>query len=156
MIFVECYTDLLLVKELGVPRKSIAHESGKGNVVNKVKNEKKRAMGIVDEDPGSPDPKDMSNYVEEVSEASLKFMSRKNDDSKKLVVVSPYLEHWLLARARANKIDPATFGVPSDPKELHKIARIDLKPNFREFLELLISVDQGIKTLKKWIKESAK
>ncbi len=129
MIFVECYTDMLLVKGLGVSRKTIAHETGKGNVVNKVKNEKTKAIGIVDEDPGSPNPKDMSNYVEKASEASLKFMCRKGDETKRLVVISPYLEHWLLARARANKIDPANYKVPSDPKELHKIARIDLKPN---------------------------
>jgi len=152
VILVECYPDTYLVKVMGFPRKSVAHEGGKGNVIKKLKNEKKQSIGIIDEDPYSPDPRDIANYFEKDSGAGIRLLQRGNDKRKQLVVITPYLESWLLNRAKVNGIKPETYNLPSDPEQLHRIPRIDKNRNFQEFIKQLVSQDEGIKILKKWLR----
>ncbi len=77
----------------------------------------------------------------------------KDDASKRLIQISPYLEHWLLDRARQNRIAPKDFGLPSDPKELHSIPHVEMDRNFQGFLNEVVESDDEIDTLKKWILE---
>lgn len=152
MIIVECYTDEFLVKSIGFPRRQIKHEGGKGKVMEIVK-KKDMTVGIIDEDPYSDQPSDLENYIEKDTRSTVKLLIRKDDASKRLIQISPYLEHWLVDRARQNRISPNDFGLPGDPKELHSIPHVERNKNFRRFLKKLIEADDEIDTLKKWILE---
>lgn len=152
MIIIECYTDEFLVKSIGFPRRQIKHEGGKGKVMEIVK-KKDMTVGIIDEDPYSDQPSDLENYIEKDTRSTVKLLIRKDDNSKRLIQISPYLEHWLLDRARQNRISPKDFGLPNDPKELHSIPHVERNRNFHSFLNKLIEADDEIDTLKKWIME---
>ena len=71
-----------------------------------------------------------------------------------LIQISPYLEEWLLNRAKRNKIKPKKFNLPDDPEKLHKIPKLKKNRNFQKFLEKLIDIDTEIQTLKKWIEDA--
>ncbi len=152
MIVVECDPDEFLVKSIGFPGKLIKHESGKGKVLGVV-NKKQHAIGIIDEDPDSSQPGEMKKYIEKEAFETIKLLVRKDDDGKRIIQISPYLEQWLLHRAKQNGISVKDFGLPDDPKEMHNITHIERGKNFQNFLNELIKTDDEVKTIKKWIKE---
>jgi len=153
MIVVECYLDEFLVKSLGFFKRLIKHEGGKGEVLSKVR-KNRIAIGIVDEDPHSNQPSEMQRYIERETSHTVKLLVRKDDDRKRIIQISPYLEHWLLHRARQNQILPKDFGLPDTPKTMHDVPHIERSRNFQNFLNKLIKVDDEANTLKKWIKEA--
>ena len=111
------------------------------------------AIGIIDEDPDSGQPSDLKKYIEKDSRHAIKLLVWKDDDSKRLIQISPRLEDWLYSRALQNQIAPMSFDLPKYPEDLHKILRVDEKENFHRFLNKLIEADDEIDTLKKWISE---
>ena len=60
-IAVECYPDEAVLRALGVPRKQLLHEARKGEVFNWLK-KNAGGVGMVDEDPASAQPRDLSSY----------------------------------------------------------------------------------------------
>jgi hypothetical protein len=60
-IAVECYPDEAVLCALGVPRKQLLHEARKGEVFNWLK-KTPGGLGVVDEDPGSAQPRDLVSY----------------------------------------------------------------------------------------------
>ncbi len=152
MIVVEGYSDKALVADMGFPGKRIKIGRDKGKVLESVK-KGQAAIGIIDEDPDSGQPSDLRNYVEKDSRSTIKLLVRKDDDSKRLIQISPRLEDWLYSRAQQNRIDPKSFDLPKCPEDLHKILRVDKKEDFHRFLNELIEADDEIDTLKKWISE---
>ena len=153
MIVVEGYADKALVADMGFPKKQIKIGRDKGKVLESVK-KTQAAIGIIDEDPDSGQPSDLRrNYIEKDSRRTIKLLARKDDDSKRLIQISPRLEDWLYSRALQNQISPMSFGLPKYPEDLHKILRVDKKENFHRFLNELIEADDEVKTLKKWISE---
>ena len=152
MIVVEGYADKALVADMGFSKKQIKIGRDKGKVLESVK-KTQAAIGIIDEDPDSGQPSDLRNYIEKDSRHTIKLLARKDDDSKRLIQISPRLEDWLYSRAIKNQISPGSFGLPKYPEDLHKILRVDKNKNFRRFLKKLIELDDEIKTLKKWISE---
>ncbi|NOQ28711.1 MAG: hypothetical protein GQ566_01230 [Methanosarcinales archaeon] len=152
MIVVEGHSDKALVTDMGFPEKQIKIGSGKGKVLESV-NKNQATIGIIDEDPYSVQPSDLKKYIEKDSRRTIKLLARKDDDSKRLIQISPRLEDWLYSRARQNQIDPRSFGLPKYPEDLHNILRVDKKENFHRFLNELIKVDDEMGTLKKWISE---
>lgn len=153
MIVVECDPDEYLMKSMGFSRKKIKHESGKGDVLRIVRKNQK-VIGIIDEDPDSTQPLEIKKFKEQETMQTVKLLVRKDDPEKKLIQISPYLEHWLINRASKNKILPNDFGLPDDPKEMHDIVHIERYKNFQSFLKKLIQEDNEIKMLKKWINEA--
>jgi hypothetical protein len=152
MIFVEGYPDRALLEGMGFPRNQIKIGRDKGRVLKSVR-KGQAAIGIIDEDPDSGQPSDLKNYIEKDSRHTIKLLARKDDDSKRLIQISPRLEDWLYLRARQNQIDPKSFGLPKYPEDLHKIPRVERNRNFHNFLNELIEADDEIDTLKKWIME---
>ena len=152
MIIVECFVDEFLIKELGFSPKKIRHEGGKGKVLEKVR-KNRGAVGVVDEDPGSSQPGEMKKYVVKETTKTIKLLVRNDDEQKHVIQISPYLEHWLLKRAKTNKISPKDFSLPDDAKALHGIPHVEKDRNFQGFVRKLIQNDEEMKTLKKWIEE---
>ena len=153
MILVECDPDEFLVRSMGFSRRMIKHESGKGNVLRKLKNVQ-MTIGIIDEDPDSTQPKEMSRYTERESSNTIKLLARNDDPEKKIIQISPYLEHWLIIRARQNQISLKDYDLPDDPIEMHDITHIERNKNFQSFLHELIDKDTEIRTIQSWIKEA--
>lgn len=155
MILVECDPDEFFVKSMGFSRKKIKHESGKGNVLRKL-NKDPMTIGMIDEDPHSSQPSEMKRYIEAEKKDTIKLLVRNDNTGKKVIQISPYLEHWLINRARQNKISLKYYDLPDDPVEMHDITHIERNKNFQDFLHELINKDAEIRTIQSWIKEAIK
>lgn len=150
MIVVECKNDELLMKRMGFPRKEIHHAGNKGNVFNKVKKLKK-AIGLIDEDPNSEQPGEYKKYKLMQKEGGIKLLENIHDKDKCVVQVSPYLEHWLLDRAKKCNVHPGKYSLPDDPKDLHRLTRLDKNRNFIDFLDTFINSDKELAVMREWI-----
>ncbi|UCD00169.1 MAG: hypothetical protein JSW66_09865 [Phycisphaerales bacterium] len=151
-ILVECYPDAALLHALGVRGKQLRHERCKGEVVKRVL-KFDCAIGLIDEDPSSAQPRDLDNYEELQAAEGLRLLARRDDKTKRLVIVCPRLEDWLFQRARSSDIKPEEYGLPTDPDHLHGIPRYELKGGFQRFLAELKERDSGIHLLRQWLVE---
>ena len=149
-VLVECNADEAVLRALGVSKKQIQHEHCKGEVVKKVR-KLDCAAGLIDEDPASAQPRDLDNYKEVQANEGLRRLVRRDNENKRLVIVCPRLEDWLIQRAKSLGIRPKNYGLPNDPNELHSIPRYEQKENFRRFLAELIERDSGMHLLRQWI-----
>ena len=149
-VFVECYPDAALLRALGVSKKQLRHERCKGEVVKRV-HKFDCATGLVDEDPTSTQPRDLDNYKQIQTVEGLCLLTRRNDDNKRLVIICPRLEEWLVSRAKSSGIRPEDYGLPGDPDRLHSIPRYEQKPGFLRFLTELKERDKGMQLLQQWI-----
>lgn len=151
-VLVECYHDTALVRSLGVSRRQIGHENGKGNVMLSLAKWNGDAIGIIDADPGKQDstPGEMVKYRVKQTQHGLTLMTHSSDMHKALVVINPTLEDWLLARAEASNLRLRDYALPESARTMHKSPRYELKLGFRRLLADLAS-DDGMKTLKKWL-----
>lgn len=155
MILVECDPDEFFVKSMGFPRKKIKHESGKGNVLKKLKNDP-MTIGMINEDPHSSQPSEMKRYIESEKKDTVKLLVRNDNTGKKVIQISPYLEHWLINRAKQNQIPLKDYNLPDDPVEMHDITHIERNKNFQNFLNDLIKKDAEIRTIQKCIQKAIK
>ena len=149
-VFVECYPDAALIRSLGITKKQLFHERCKGEVIKQVF-KSDSAIGLIDEDPASAQPRELSNYKQIQSEEGLKLLARNNDKNKKLIIVCPRLEEWFIDRAKSSGIQPKDYGLPDDPDRLHSISRYDKREGFKRFLAELKEKDQGMKLLQQWL-----
>ena len=150
MIFVECYPDELLLRTLGISRQSLRHERCKGNVVKRVR-DLAQAVGLIDEDPDSTQPKELRNYQVTKETEGLRLLVHRDADRRKLVMVCPRLEEWIFRRSAVSGVSPAKFNLPKDAESLHRIPRYEQKPKFRQFLEELVAKDSSFALLKAWL-----
>lgn len=150
MIVVECYLDEYLIKSLGFSKRQIKHQSGKCKVIRSLLRLQGK-IGIIDEDPDSIQPPELKNYDVILETENLKLLERKSSKNQYLIVISPYLEGWIVKRAIHNRIDLNDYGLESDAISLHNIPHIEEKLKFRTFLSHLITNDEEIDTLKSWI-----
>ncbi|UCF17262.1 MAG: hypothetical protein JSW59_07330 [Phycisphaerales bacterium] len=153
-ILVECYPDAAILRVLGVPRRQLSHQRCKGEVVKRVLRVV-CSTGLIDEDPGSGQPRHLNNYKQVQADEGLRLLAHRDDRSRRLIVVCPKLEDWLIGRARSSGIQPEDYGLPGDPDRLHAIPRYERKEGFRRFLAELKERDSGIRLLRRWILEQA-
>lgn len=153
-ILVECNADESVLRALGLSKKQIRHERCKGEVINRLR-KLPGAIGVVDEDPASAQPRDLNNYQEEVQTTEgLRLLTRQGKGAQRLILVCPKLEDWLIHRARSIGIEPENYGLPADPNRLHSIPRYEQKEGFRHFLAELKERDSGMHLLRRWIFEA--
>lgn len=151
-VLVECYPDAALLRALGVPRKQIRHESCKGEVVKRVL-KSECAIGLIDEDPTSGQPRELANYNQIQAAEGLRLLARRSDKNKRLIIVCPRLEDWLIAKAKSSGIRPEDYGLPNDPDRLHSIPRYEQKADFDRFLADLKERDKGMHLLSQWVRQ---
>jgi len=150
VIVVECYNDEFLIKTLVFSRPK--HEGCKGKVLEKVnKDRNPLVIGMVDEDPDSHQPSSLRDYVQREGKSSIKLLVSKRDDRRRIVPISPFLEEWILQRARQNKISPSVFDLPNDSHALHSIPNLHKRLNFQKFLKYLVEKDAEMAALKEWL-----
>jgi hypothetical protein len=51
-------------------------------------------------------PSERLKYIEKESKSTIKLLVKNNDESKKIIVLSPDLEGWILSRAKLNRVSP--------------------------------------------------
>ena len=152
-VLVECDADETVLRALGLPKKQLLHFGGKYELLKKLK-ERTNDVGMVDEDPGKLQPKDMGNYRQTESAEGLHLLTRRGRGGQRLVVICPKLEDWLIERAKSSGIRPEDYGLPSDPDKLHSIPRYEQKEGFCRFLAELKERDSGMHLLRRWILEA--
>ena len=150
-VLVECNADEVVLRALGLPGKQLLHFGGKYELVKKLK-ERAHDVGMVDEDPGKVEPKDMGNYRQTDSAEGLHLLTRQGSGSQRLVVICPKLEDWLIARAKSSGLQLEDYGLPIDPDHLHSIPRYEQKDGFLRFIAELKERDRGMHLLHQWIK----
>jgi len=151
-VLVECYPDEMVLRVLGVPAKQLRHERCKGEVVKRVL-KFDCATGLIDEDPSSAQPRDLSHYKQVHDAAGLRLLARRDDENKRLIIVCPLLEDWLIHRAESSGVKPEQYGLPSDPKRLHAIPRYEQKEGFHRLLVELKERDSGMQLLRRCVLE---
>jgi hypothetical protein len=152
MIAVECFPDEMLVRSMGIPVARITHQKGKGNVVNAVVRGQ-ASVGLIDQDPDSSQPSQLSSFQSVAQEGALALMEHDSANDRRLVVISPRLEEWLIARAVASGVNPRDYGLPQTANDL-KRRRYDRFPKYRAFLDQLGATDGEFKALRSWLAET--
>ncbi len=91
LLHLECLPDETIVKCLGIPKKSIKHHNDKGRVCNfLMKNSSSPLIGLIDEDPGSAQPKYLSALVLEKEKHHIRVLHDKAHNHK-IIIICPRL-----------------------------------------------------------------
>jgi len=117
-VYVECYPDLALVKNItSVSPKKICHVGSKGNVCNRLDKDS-NSIGIIDEDPNCTQPAllDRMKLIKNLPGFQLKVL-KDTLKNNYLIIVCPSLEGWIIDE---NKQEVKKHGLPDDVIELHK------------------------------------
>jgi hypothetical protein len=152
LVVVECYKDKELMHRLGIPGHQVIHEFGRSRVLGRVRRIS-GSIGIIDEDPDAGQPRELMEYEQRDMTGSITLLVRRDDDSKRLMRISPRLEDWLYAVARRCKVSPERYGLSADPQALH-VLPLKGDKGFREFLiDLNRASDDELTKLKEWVRE---
>ncbi len=152
MIFVECNPDTAIVRALvALPQREIVHElKGKFGIA-KMMGQRKGLVGLVDEDPGSVQPRYfMTMKVKQDLTGGIRLLSDEIRNNR-LLVVCPYLEAWIAQASKDARLDLSDYSLPRDPASLHKVVNIDLR-RFERVVEDLKG-SQRIETLRDLLKQ---
>ena len=152
LLILECKPDEKLAMALGIARKQIRHQNDKGQVCNFLKKSTGN-IGLIDEDPNSAQPKYLANCTIISSQWNIKELSDRSGNV--ILIVSPRLEEWICQACLYSQIDLGKFGLPLDPKQLHKEVNHKL-PKFGDLVtELLTSKSPHLVHLKNLLKQPA-
>jgi hypothetical protein len=112
-------------------------------------------VGVIEEDPGSAQPRDLASYDEIQAAGGLRLLVRHGSADRKLIVVCPRLEDWLIARAVSSGIRLQDYGLPGDPHRLHGIPHYEDRQTFQQFLTELTGRDaEGMGLLRQWVQQA--
>src|SRR5882724_10993554 len=146
-IVVECKPDEILAVVLGFSRKEIAHENNKGEVCHYLEKSAIK-LAIIDEDPGSGQPRYLRNFKVVEEKFSVITMVYKKFD-KTIIVIKPRLEEWILMQCQNSGINPGDFFLPADAKRLKDIINLKLDKFQRLLDDLVHNQNEGVKHLQK-------
>ena len=139
-VHLECLPDETLVKILGIPKKLVKHHNDKGRVCKSLK-KNINIIGIVDEDPGAPQPSYISELI--LVEPDSKHGLRVLTDLKRnnfLIIVCPRLEDWIINVTNRQQVKLQQFSLPNKSTELHRIINTRLE-SFKKLIEHLHEVN---------------
>lgn len=135
MIYLECKPDYALVRALtGISKREIIHEfKGKFEVCKRVNNST-NCKGMIDEDPGSVQPRYVNTLkpANDLSSYDIRVL-RDNDKSNYLIVLCPRLEEWILGAAQEAGLNVREFGLSNRGGQLHQ----EINASLAKFEKLL-------------------
>jgi hypothetical protein len=148
VIYVECKPDSILVKSLiKISKKEIIHAGNKPEICKKLEKQE-NCIGLVDEDPNSPQPPYVKRMKAEIlSEHGLKILHDKK--CNRLVFLCPRLEEWLLEAVKQANMQIGNYGLPNDGIKLHQIINININ-KLERLIRDLENCDR-MKNLKKFL-----
>ena len=128
MIYVECKPDKLLVQMLtGWPGREIIHENDKYRVMKTLRR-KRNGLAMVDEDPGSNQPRYLNEMKaqEEFSNVGLRVFSDELRGNR-AVVLCPRLEEWVIrgANEAGVSLTDRRYNLPSTVSALRRVINAD-------------------------------
>ncbi|MGC9178571.1 MAG: hypothetical protein ACP5G6_09250, partial [Conexivisphaera sp.] len=118
----------------------VIHGSNKSEVVKAVMKAAKEGaegvVGVVDEDPGSTQPRFLRDGFDVARELEHLEVLVLRGGSARLVILRPRLEGWVLRACKLCGVEPEKFGLSGDESALHRVinGRLD---NFRRLLDEL-------------------
>jgi hypothetical protein len=152
MIYVECDSDKALVKALSIPKKKITCARGKGRVCNRLV-KYKNSLGLVDEDPGHPEPHYIRKLRIILDKDEIRLLYDESNQNH-LIILCPELEKWILETTKEVGENITKYNLSDDLGELYK--RIIIRP---EKLENLVkdikNKSKRLKTLEELLKKFA-
>ena len=111
------------------------HAWGKGEVVNAVW-EVEKSKGLIDEDDPRRLPRKLRRFFSVVHDWPDEGLKVLEHQGRRVVILRPRLEEWLIDAAKQCGLNMADFGFSDDPPVLN--AQIEFPgENFRRFLEAL-------------------
>lgn len=137
-IVLECKPDEALLKALGYPVKRIVHQNNRGEVINYLKKNPQRILGIIDDDPDTAKPTFFGTFQRETIEKHKVESFIINKSSTRLIVIKPRLEDWVLFHAAQCKIDVTDYYLPTTSKKLHEEINSKL-PRFTNLIKDMLS-----------------
>jgi hypothetical protein len=147
-VCVECNPDAVLVEALGFTRPVHARGNAK---VTKYVCEHDDVIGLQDEEPTSIPPRMLGRFTEVRREHDMRLMEWQG---RRIVVLCPRLEEWLLRTAERARVDPEAmrFNLPRDPERLKDVINKRL-PNLRRLTEELADTER-MRTLREWLRSA--
>ena len=122
----------------------------KGNVIKRLKNHPDD-MGMVDEDPNEIQNQshELDNYKEVAAGEGVRLLHRPGSTGRRLIVLCPRVEDWLLDRAKTCGMEIRQYHLPGAAKELKDLPHYEDKEWFRRFLGELSN--RNINLLRQWV-----
>ena len=151
-LFLECKPDEVLAVTLGVSRKSITHNHGKGRVSRSLQ-KNSGVVGLVDEDPGSAEPAAMKQFSEVSINHDVRLKINKSRKNR-LIVLCPRLEPWLIKSAKAAGVKMDEFGLSENVQVLDSMINHRLQNVERLLAALLSAPSPRLLYLKSLLNES--
>ena len=131
-VCVECFADETFAKVLGCNKP--AHPRSKSRVIRYVISHN-NIVGLVDEDPGTTPYQGLDQFSITQVKDELKLLEWR---TKKIIVIQPRLEDWLLTTAWELDVDVSDkrYGLPNDPEMLKLVINQKLEPLTRLIQDL--------------------
>ncbi len=148
-IYVECKADKALIHHLSVSSK-IIHSGNRGEIC-KVLEKTENSIGIMDEDPNSPQPHYFKKLKHIQSKEGLKLYKDKERDNK-VILICPRLEEWVLEIVKEEKININDFDLPTDPNQFHKRVNVNIS-KFQQLVNTLKKENRKLQILINFIKD---
>ncbi len=125
MIYVECKPDRALVSSTGIKDK-IIHAGNKSGVCKRLE-KNHNSVGIIDEDPGAPQPPYIERLKKEEPLGVQFIVLRDTKRNNVLIVLCPKLEEWVLTAAKEAGLAVSEYKLPSDAEKLHRTINVNLE-----------------------------
>lgn len=121
MYLVECNKDRVLVRKLAPPGRRIIHAGNKTEIIKKLLTRYNNAVGLIDEDPWSVQPPQLSNFelIKDLSGLGLRMLEVSGRNNR-LIMLCPRLEEWIIKASKASNLDLEEYRLPNSPNDFHK------------------------------------
>ena len=126
---VEYKPDKCLIKVItNAPKKAIIHAANKTEAIKTLLKTKEPSIALIDEDPGSSQPSILKKFKlkQDFSQWGVKIYE-ESSLGKRLVIISPRLEEWLLRAGKESGISFKKYNLPKTAEKLHKVININLR-----------------------------
>lgn len=136
-LHLECDADEQVALSLGVTRRAISHQGGRGEVCNKLK-KGKDLLGMVDEDPQARPTEYMRTLPAQSFEHGVRVLTDTQRNNR-LLILCPKLENWLVKAAHDAALRLSEFGLPDNAHALHGVSNFRLR-NIDQLVRRLLAV----------------
>ena len=150
MLYVEGKADEVLVIGLGLTRGEVSRELNKDEVLKQLGSQS-HCLGMVDEDPNSPQPIQLSRMIvaADYDLLGLRVLEHRAQNNR-VILLRPRLEEWLLRAAQDAGLDVGgrRYNLPSSPTRLHREINLDLSKVERLLADLTETDSPRIRQLR--------
>lgn len=150
MYLVECYNDGTVLLTLGLPGKLVRRMYGKGNVIVKLRQYRDGSLTcMMDLDRQRSGLQGLKDLALVRQDHYLHLYQWKDH---RVIMVDDCIEDWLVRMTTLTGKRMADFGLPEDPRAIHRRERKEMDPKIVSVVRHLEQADSpGIRTLKEFL-----